>query len=31
MLGLAIQRRLERGTTDEDIEALIDRYRRTRA
>jgi len=27
MLGLAIQRRLERGTTDEEIEALVDRYR----
>jgi DegV family protein with EDD domain len=27
MLGLAIQRRLERGTTDEEIDALIDRYR----
>ena len=27
MLGLAIQRRLERGTTDEEIEALIERYR----
>jgi DegV family protein with EDD domain len=26
MLGLAIQRRLERGTTDEEIEALIDRF-----
>jgi len=30
MLALAIQRRLERGTTDEDIEALIERYRRER-
>jgi len=29
MLGLAIQRRLERGTTDEEIDALVDRYRRT--
>jgi DegV family protein with EDD domain len=28
MLGLAIQRRLERGTTDAEIEALIERYRR---
>jgi DegV family protein with EDD domain len=28
MLGLAIQRRLERGTTDEELEALVDRYRR---
>jgi fatty acid kinase fatty acid binding subunit len=27
MLGLAIQRRLDRGTTDEEIEALVDRYR----
>ncbi len=27
MLGLAIQRRLERGTTDEEIDALIERYR----
>jgi DegV family protein with EDD domain len=27
MLGLAIQQRLERGTTDEEIEALIARYR----
>jgi DegV family protein with EDD domain len=27
MLGLAIQRRLERGTTDEEIDALIGRYR----
>jgi DegV family protein with EDD domain len=26
MLGLAIQRRLERGTTDEEVEALIARY-----
>jgi DegV family protein with EDD domain len=30
MLALAIQRRLERGTTDEEIEELIDRYRRER-
>jgi DegV family protein with EDD domain len=30
MLALAIQRRLEQGTTDEEIEALIDRYRRER-
>ena len=29
MLGLAIQRRLEQGTTDEEIDALVDRYRRT--
>ena len=29
MLGLAIQRRLEKGTTDEEIDALVDRYRRT--
>jgi DegV family protein with EDD domain len=28
MLGLAIQRRLERGTTDEEIERLFERYRR---
>jgi len=28
MLGLAIQRRLERGTTDEEIEALVARYKR---
>jgi DegV family protein with EDD domain len=28
MLGLAIQRRLERGTTDEEIDALVDRYSR---
>jgi DegV family protein with EDD domain len=28
MLGLAIQRRLERGTSDDEIEGLIDRYRR---
>jgi len=27
MLGLAIQRRLERGTTDEEIEELVGRYR----
>jgi DegV family protein with EDD domain len=27
ILGLAIQRRLERGTTDEEIEALIARYK----
>jgi DegV family protein with EDD domain len=27
MLALAIQRRLERGTTDEEIDALVDRYR----
>jgi DegV family protein with EDD domain len=26
MLGLAIQRRLERGTTDEEIDALVERY-----
>src|SRR5581483_5784581 len=30
MLALAIQRRLERGTTDEEIEELIDCYRRER-
>jgi fatty acid kinase fatty acid binding subunit len=28
MLALAIQRRLERGTTDDEIDALLDRYRR---
>jgi DegV family protein with EDD domain len=28
MLGMAIQTRLASGTTDEDVEALIDRYRR---
>jgi len=28
LLGLAIQRRLERGTTDEEIDALVDRYHR---
>jgi DegV family protein with EDD domain len=28
MLGLAIQRRLEQGTTDEDVDALVVRYRR---
>ena len=27
MLGLAIQRRLERGTTDEEVVALVDRYK----
>jgi len=26
MLGLAVQRRLERGTTDEEIDALVERY-----
>jgi DegV family protein with EDD domain len=30
MLGLAIQRRLDRGTTDEEVDALVDRYRRER-
>ncbi len=30
MLALAIQRRLERGTTDEEVEELIDRYKRER-
>ena len=30
MLGLAIQRRLERGTTDEEIDALVERYQRER-
>jgi DegV family protein with EDD domain len=28
MLGLAIQRRLDRGTTDEEIDALVEHYRR---
>jgi DegV family protein with EDD domain len=28
MLGLAIQRRVEQGTTDEEVDALVDRYRR---
>jgi fatty acid kinase fatty acid binding subunit len=28
MLGLAIQRRLEAGTTDDEVEALVERYRR---
>jgi DegV family protein with EDD domain len=28
MLGLAIQRRLDRGTTDDEIDALFERYRR---
>jgi DegV family protein with EDD domain len=28
MLGLAVQRRLDRGTTDEEIDTLLDRYRR---
>jgi len=28
MLGLAVQRRLERGTADVEIDALVDRYRR---
>jgi DegV family protein with EDD domain len=30
MLGLAIQRRLDRGTTDEEVDALVERYRRER-
>jgi DegV family protein with EDD domain len=30
MLALAIQRRLERGTSDEEIDALVDRYLRQR-
>jgi DegV family protein with EDD domain len=30
VLALAIQRRLERGTTDEEIDELVDRYRRER-
>ena len=28
MLGLAIQRRLDRGTTDEEIQGLLERYER---
>jgi len=28
MLGLAIQRRLEAGTTDDQVDALVERYRR---
>jgi DegV family protein with EDD domain len=28
MLGLAIQRRLDAGTTDEEVEALVERYKR---
>jgi DegV family protein with EDD domain len=28
MLGLAIQRRLEAGTTDEEVDELVDRYKR---
>jgi DegV family protein with EDD domain len=28
MLGLAIQRRLEAGTTDEEVDALVDRFKR---
>jgi DegV family protein with EDD domain len=30
MLALAIQRRLERGTSDEEIDALVERYRKER-
>jgi DegV family protein with EDD domain len=30
MLALAIQRRLERGTTDEEVDALVERYLRDR-
>jgi DegV family protein with EDD domain len=30
LLALAIQRRLERGTSDEEIDELVDRYRRER-
>jgi DegV family protein with EDD domain len=29
LLGLAIQRRLDRGSTDEEVEALVDRHRRS--
>jgi DegV family protein with EDD domain len=28
MLALAVQRRLDRGTTDEEVDALVERYRR---
>jgi DegV family protein with EDD domain len=28
LLGLAVQRRLERGTTDEEVRALVERFRR---
>lgn len=31
MLGLAVQRRLERGTTDEELDGLVERYRREAA
>ncbi len=31
MLGLAVQRRLGRGTTDEELDALLERYRRDAA
>ena len=31
MLGLAIQRRLERGTSDEEIDELVERYKREAA
>jgi DegV family protein with EDD domain len=31
MLGLAIQRRLEAGTTDQDVDELVDRFNTTRA
>jgi DegV family protein with EDD domain len=30
MLALAIQRRLERGTSDEEVDALVERYKRER-
>jgi len=30
LLALAIQRRLERGTSDEEVDALVERYRRER-
>ena len=30
MLALAIQRRLDRGTTDEELDALVERYKRER-
>jgi DegV family protein with EDD domain len=31
MLGFAIQRRLERGTTDEEVDALVTRFKETAA
>jgi DegV family protein with EDD domain len=29
MLGLAVQRRLERGTSDDEVDSLVERYRRS--